>query len=121
MAGRGLTFVFRQEFTVEDLGVSIGLSYHDPSRKVRGGKLHFDSPKVGTPSLIFSQSRDRDFIGRQTLSWILTETEELLQRKKILKLTKTKGNINKLLTGMAPSVLMWSIRSMRVERPGSSR
>ena len=38
--------VFIQEFTMEDLGVSIGLSYHDRSRKVRGGKVHFDTPKA---------------------------------------------------------------------------
>ena len=31
---------------MEDLGVSIGLSYHDTNRKVRGGKLHVDTPKV---------------------------------------------------------------------------
>ena len=59
---------------MEDIGVSVGLSYHDPIRKVRGGKVHFDTPKVRR--LTSESERQRDFVCRLTLCWILIETEE---------------------------------------------
>ena len=75
-----LKSVFHQVFTLEDLGVSIGLSYHDTNRKVRGGKLHVDTPKVKKVSNL-RDIREKGFVCRSTLSWILIEIEESLPRK----------------------------------------
>lgn len=58
-----LKSVFHQVFTLEDLGVSIGLSYHDTNRKVRGGKLHVDTPKVKKVSNL-RDIREKGFVCR---------------------------------------------------------
>ena len=47
---------YDKELNLEHLGVSLGLSYHDTNRKVRGGKVHFDTPKVRTDR----SNRDRE-------------------------------------------------------------
>ena len=54
----------------EEHGVSLGLQYHDPADKRRGGTAHLNTPQVRDSRGNFC---DINMLFRQILFWILTE------------------------------------------------
>ena len=55
---------YDKELNLEELGVSLGLSYHDTNRKVRGGKVYVDTPKVRKTDQSSQRQREILFVGK---------------------------------------------------------